>query len=317
MTEKKQLVTKCDIDGLLSGIFLKEMNLIEQISFCSPRDIEKGVVEISSDKITAGLPYQKNVHLAFDSYTGSHGTEKIEENRIVDASMPSTSRVIFNHYGRKNFKAVPGELINAVDKGISADVTVDEILYPRGWTLLTYLIDWRTGLDRSADFSISTTRLIEKLTDWCRKYTVWEVLDLPDVEERLEHYFSCTESYKSQILHCSTVYNNLVVVDLRDEAVIYPGNRFMIYALFPECNISLQITSQSNGEKTVFAAGKSFIDKSLAIDVGKIMKTCGGGGHANAGTCETDNEFATDVFNVLVKSLRYGFLKNLVMGYYS
>ena len=314
MTAKKRLVTKCDIDGLASGILLKEMDLIDRIVFCHPRDIEKGAFEISAEDITAGLPYREIVHLAFDYYAGRATGNPT--NLVVDNTMPSTSRVIYNYYGKQNFQNVSQDLLTVVDKGISADLSMDEILYPSGWILLNYLIDQRTGLDNFSKFSMSNAELIAKLSDWCREYNIWEVLSLPEVEERLDSYFSCIDSYKSQILRCSSLHNNLVVVDMREENVIYPGNRFMTYALFPECNVSLQIMRHPSGTKTTFIVGKSFIDRSLSIDVGRIMKANGGGGHLNAGTCEADNVNAENVMNTLIRALKYGEFKNLFMGYH-
>jgi hypothetical protein len=231
--------------------------------------------------------------------------------------MPSTSRVIYNYFGEQKFQNISQDLLRAVDKGISADISIDEILYPSGWLLLNYLIDQRTGLDNFTRFAMSNAELVERLTDWCREYTIWEVLSLPDVEDRLHLYFDCTESYKSQILRCSSVHNNLVVVDMRGEKMLYPGNRFMTYALFPECNVSLQINPHPSGTKTTFVVGKSFIDKSLGTNIGKIMKAHGGGGHANAGTCEVDDSKAEDVMKSLVKALKYGVFTNLYMGYHN
>jgi hypothetical protein len=315
MTAKKRLVTKCDIDGLASGILLKEMDLVDQIAFCHPRDIEKGTFEINDDDITAGLPYRESVHLAFDYYSGRAAGNPA--NLIVDKNMRSTSGVIYNHYGKQNFQNVSQDLLKAVDKGISADISMDEILYPTGWILLTYLIDQRTGLANFSRFSMSDAELIANLTDWCRENIIWEILNLSDVEERLDLYFSCIDSYKSQILKCSSLHSNLVVVDLREENVIYPGNRFMTYALFPESNVSLQIMRHPSGLKTAFSVGKSFIDRSFTTDIGKIMKANGGGGHKNAGACEVDNERAADVLKNLIKALKYGTFKNLFMGYHN
>lgn len=312
---KKRLVTKCDIDGLASGILLKEMDIVDQIAFCHPRDIERGTFEINGDDITAGLPYNEGVHLAFDYYSGRAKVKPA--NLIVNSKMPSTSRVIYNHYGRQNFERISQDFLKAVDKGISADISMDEILYPTGWILLNYLIDQRTGLANFSRFSMSDPELIANLTDWCRENTIWEILNFTDVEERLDLYFSCIDSYKSQILKCSSLHNNLVVVDMREENVLYPGNRFMTYALFPECNVSLQIMRHPSGVKTAFSVGKSFVDRSLTTDIGKIMKANGGGGHANAGACEADNEDAEVVLNNIINALKYGVFKNLFMGYHN
>jgi len=311
---RKRLVTKCDIDGMTSGLLLKELDLVDGVLFCQARDIETAAVRITENDITAGLPCRESACLAFDHYrnTGAAGGHV-----VVDTAMLSTSRVIYNHFGAQRLRRIPGELLQVVDKVISAEVTLDDILYPSGWMLLAQLIDQRTGLDRYARFTMSNAGLIEALMEWCRDATVWELLSLPPVEERNACYFGCVEAYKAQLLRCASVHKNLVVVDLRREATIYPGNRFMLYALFPECNVSLQIMRHHAGAGTCFVAGKSFLDRSLDLDIGSIMKRHGGDGHRNAGACEVAREQADAVADSLIRSLRYGALKNLLMGYYN
>src|SRR3989338_7507479 len=139
--------------------------------------------------------------------------------------MPSTSRVIYNYYGEDKFPDIQKDMLNAVDKGFSAKISRDEILYPTGWILFNYLIDQRTELDKLGRFTVSHSELIIKLVDFCRGHNIWEILDTPEMEERLNLYFSCMEQCKAQILRCASVYYNLVVIDLRKEKVIYPGNR--------------------------------------------------------------------------------------------
>ena len=316
MSDRKRLVTKCDIDGMTTGILLKEMELVEGVLFCHPRDIETGAVRITGNDITAGLPCREGAYLAFDHYQGAVAAQGGKRAVIVDTAMRSTSRVVCNHFGPHRFSRVSRELLNVVDRAVSADVTLDDILYPSGWMLLSHLIDQRTGLDRYTRFSMSTAKLVEALMDWCREYTVWEVLSLPLLEERNSCYFTCAEAYKSQILRCATMHKNLVVVDLRNEDAVYPGNRFMIYALFPECNVSLQVM-RSRAGRTSVVAGKSFLDRSLTVDIGRVMKENGGGGHRNAGTCDVDSDRADAVVGNLITALRYGTFKNLFMGYYN
>lgn len=317
MSERMRLVTKCDIDGMTSGILLKEMNLVDSVLFCQPRDIETGSVRIGGNDITAGLPCRESAYLAFDHYQDVGALRRENRNIIVDKNMRSTSRVVYNHFGQHRLSRIPSELLNVVDRVVSADVTMDDILYPSGWMLLSHLIDLRTGLDRHARFSMTTAGLIETLMESCREYTVWDVLSLPPVEERNTCYFDCVESCKAQILRCAAVKGNLVIVDLRNEISVYPGNRFMIYALFPECNVSLQIMRHHDGTKTSIVAGKSFLDRSLAVDIGKVMKESGGDGHRNAGTCDVVNDRADTILCNLTSALQYGIFKNFYMGYYN
>lgn len=319
MNDKQQyrLVTKCDFDGLACGVLLKEMALIDRIAFAHPKDIESGKVAIAAFDITAGLPYRETAHLAFDHYPSRSEIKGKTRNLVVDQRMPSTSRVIYNYYGRERFRRVSPDMLKAVDKGFSGNIGIDDILYPTGWMLLNHLIDHRTGLEIFQRFPTSTPELIMRLVDYCRDHTIWDVLNLPDVEERLNLYFSCIEQYKAQLLRCATVHFNLVVTDMRKEQVMYPGNRFMIHALFPECSVSLQVIADSDSDKIVFAVGKSILDRSYGRDIGKILEQYGGGGHANAGTCQARGDQADDVLGKLIGELQHSFLKSLLLGYFN
>jgi len=317
MTGKKRLITKCDMDGLACGILLKEVALVDRIVFAHPTDIENGKIEVTADDITAGLPYRETAHLAFDYYPSALAAKGDRDNLIVDSSLPSTSRVICNYYKLNDNPNISMDLLDAVDKGFSADINIDEILSPTGWILLSYLIDQRTGLERYRQFAITNAQLIERLMDKGKEQTIWEILNFPDVEERLNLYFSSMERCKAQLLRCSTVHYNLVVTDMRMEDVVYPGNRFMIYALFPECNVSMHLINDANSARTSFVVGKSILDRTCTKNIGKILKGHGGGGHFNAGTCMVDKDGADGLNNELIGELRYSTMENIFQGYFN
>ncbi|MBF0558920.1 MAG: exopolyphosphatase [Nitrospirae bacterium] len=310
-----RLVTKCDIDGLACGILLKERDVIDRIAFAHPKEVESGKVEITGDDITAGLPYREEAHLAFDHYPSPIATDG-NNNLIIDRNLPSTSRVIHKYYGCK-YAACSPDMLDAVDKGYSGNISIDEILYPTGWILLNYLIDHRTGLESYKQLSMSNSELIIKLTDFAINRNIWDILSLPETEERLDLYFDCIDQYKDQILRCSSVHYNLLVVDMRKETHIYPGNRFMMYALFPECNVSLQVLQNQVSGMTTFVAGKSVIDRSYNVNIGGIMRAHGGGGHLNAGTCQTASDNSEKVLERLISDLKYSSFRNLFYGYFN
>jgi nanoRNase/pAp phosphatase (c-di-AMP/oligoRNAs hydrolase) len=191
----------------------------------------------------------------------------------------------------------------AVDKADSAQFTLQDVLEPKGWELLSFLMDARTGLGRFKEFRVSNYTLMMNLIDYCRDHTIDQILSLPDVKERVDLYFSHQELFKNQLKSCSTVYDRLVVLDLRNEETIYAGNRFVIYALFPQCNISIHILWGLKKQNTVFAVGKSIFDRSCKIDIGKLMLEYGGGGHPSAGTCQIPNEEAEAFKEALIKRI--------------
>ena len=316
-TGKKRLVTQSNMDGLACGILLKEVDLIDSVLFAHPKDIESGRIEIGSNDITAGLPYKDGAHLAFDHYPSALAAKGGRANLVVDSKMPSTSRVICNYYKQADNPRISKDMLDSVDKGFSADISIDEILSPTGWILFSYLIDQRTGLERFKSFGITSAQLIERLMDQGKDQTIWEILNSPDVEERIDLYFSSMERCKAQLLRCSTVHYNLVVTDMRMEEVVYPGNRFMIYALFPECNVSMHVINDANSDRTSFVVGKSIIDRSCEKNVGKILKEHGGGGHFNAGTCMVDKDSADELKGTLISELKYSTFENIFNGYFN
>jgi nanoRNase/pAp phosphatase (c-di-AMP/oligoRNAs hydrolase) len=191
-------------------------------------------------------------------------------------------------------------MMSAVDKADSAQYTLDEILNPTGWTLLNYVMDARTGLGRFRDFRVSNYQLMMDLIDYCRDHSIEEIMQLPDVRERTDLYFEHQEKFKDQMRRCSTVHKSLVVLDLRNEDVIHPGNRFMIYALYPDQNISIHVLWGLQRQNTVFAIGKSIVNRTSKTDIGPLCLIYGGGGHSNAGTCQVPNEAADRILGDLV-----------------
>jgi len=304
--EKHRLVTRSDFDGLVCAVLLKELDLIDEVRFVHPKDVQDGVADIRPGDICTNLPYNEGCHLVFDhheSETRRLGRQR-PANHIIDASAPSASRVLYNYYGGKSaFPRVSEAMIDAVDRCDSAQFTRDEILCPDGWVLLNYLMDARTGLGRFKDFRISNYQLMMELIDACREYSIEQLLALPDVKERVELYREHAARFVAQLERCSRVEGEVVVVDLRNEDTIYAGNRFMVYAMHPECTVSVHVLWGLGRQNTVFAIGKSIVNRASGANVGELCLRYGGGGHANAGTCQVPNERAESVQRELVEQL--------------
>jgi nanoRNase/pAp phosphatase (c-di-AMP/oligoRNAs hydrolase) len=300
------LVTRSDFDGLVCAVLLKELDMIDDIKFVHPKDMQDGTILISGTDITTNLPYVDGVHLAFDHHSSevSRADGKTPENHIIDPEAPSAVRVVYDHYGGKDkFPSISDDMMDAVDKGVSAQFSEDEILNADGWPLLNYLMDARTGLGRFRDFRVSNYNLMMQLIDYCCDHTVDEILALPDVAERVDLYNDHLESSKEQIKRCTTVHGNLAVLDLREEEVIEATNRFMIYALFPDTNISIHVMWGLNKLNTVFATGKSIVNRTSKTNIGDLMLKYDGGGHENAGTCQVDVDDAERVLGELIEQI--------------
>ena len=300
--ESFRLVTRSDFDGLVCAVLLKEVGIIDDIKFVHPKDMQDGIIDITDKDITTNLPYVPGCHLAFDHHLSETvRNAKRAENHIIDPDAPSAARVVYEYYGGSSrFPAEWQEMMAAVDKGDAAQFNRDEVLSPTGWELLNFLMDARTGLGRFRDFRISNYQLMMDLIDRCTHLSIEEILALPDVQERVTLYFEHEEKAKEQIQRCATVHGDLVVLDLRDEETIYAVNRFMIYALYPDTNISIHVMWGLKRQNTVFAIGKSILNRTSTVNVGELCLACGGGGHLNAGTCQVENDTAEEKLAAVV-----------------
>jgi nanoRNase/pAp phosphatase (c-di-AMP/oligoRNAs hydrolase) len=301
-----RLVTRSDFDGLVCGMLLRELDLIEEIKFVHPKDMQDGIVPVTERDIVTNLPYVPGCHLVFDHHASeiSRRGDQAYPNHIIDPLALSAARVVYNYYGgAAAFPRISHELMAAVDKADSAQFTRDEILDPEGWVMLNFLMDSRTGLGRFRDFRISNYDLMMQLIDRCRDLPVEEVLALADVQERVALFNAHHELFVDQLRRCTTTHGKLALIDLREEEVIYAGNRFMIYALLPDCNISIHMLWGLKKQKTVFAIGKSIIDRSSPVNVGAVCLSYGGGGHHAAGTCQVANDQVERVTAELIATL--------------
>jgi nanoRNase/pAp phosphatase (c-di-AMP/oligoRNAs hydrolase) len=303
-----RLVTRSDFDGLVCAALLKELGLLHDILFVHPKDVQDGKVELTAEDITTNLPYRSEVALSFDH----HASEKLRvvgerDNRVMTADADSAARVVYDYFGgAARFPRVSVEMMEAVDRADAARLSIEDILEPKGWILLSFLMDPRTGLGRFREFRISNYQLMMQLIDSCLNSSIEEILASPDVAERVTLYREHADAAAEQIQRCSTVQNRVVVLDLRDEEIIHPTNRFLVYALHPECTVSIHVLWGLRQQNTVFAVGRSILDRSSNVDIGALMLAHGGGGHEAAGTCQIENERAEAVLDHLVQAIGEG-----------
>jgi len=306
MSDKKfRLITRSDFDGLVCGTLLKQLDMIDDVEFVHPKDMQDGKVAVTANDITTNLPYVEGVHLAFDH----HASEitrlgSTPKNLINDPKAPSAARVVYDHYGGKErFPNISDDLMEAVDKTDSAQFSLEEVLNPQGWVLLGFLMDSRTGLGRFREFRISNRQLMMDLIEHMGTMSLDQLLEQPDIKERVDLYKEHDEKFKEQLWQCSKVHKNLVVLDLRGEDMIYAGNRFVIYGLYPECNISAHLMWGFQQQNTVIAVGKSILNRSSKTKVGDLMLKYGGGGHDAAGTCQIENDKVEQVLGELIDKI--------------
>jgi len=298
--EKFRLVTRSDFDGLVCAVLFKALDMIDEIAFVHPKDVQDGVVEITDHDILTNLPYAPAAHVVFDHHhSETLRADGIAPNHVIDPEAPSAARVVYDHFGGAAvFPTISDELMRAVDQADSADYELHDILEPKGWTLLNFLMDSRTGLGRFRDFRISNYQLMMQLIDEVlRQDSVDEILAAPDVAERVRLFEEQTTLFVEQLHRVCSVQGDLVVVDLRDEGVIHAGNRFMVYALYPQCRVSAHLIWGKQKQNMVIAVGKSILDRTSPVDVGALMLRYGGGGHHAAGTCQVPADEAERVLS--------------------
>jgi len=304
MSKKFRLVTRSDMDGLVCAVILKQLKLIDEIKFVHPKDMQDGTITITENDIITNLPYVAQAHLVFDHHESESIRNGKADNYIIIPDAPSAARVVYDYYSKDNdLSMIREDMMVAVDKADAAQFSKEDILNPKGWDLLSFLMDSRTGLGRFRDFRISNYALMMDLIDYCHNHGIEDIMKLPDVKERVDLFNKYADEFKNQLKRCSTVHGNLVVLDLRDEEIIYPGNRFMIYAMFPQTNISIHVLWGFKKQNTVFATGKSILDRSSKTNVGELMLKYGGGGHNAAGTCQIDNDKCEDVLKELITAI--------------
>ena len=306
MPQKYRLVTRSDFDGLVCALLFKELDMLDEISFVHPKDMQDGKIEITDRDITTNLPYVSGCYLAFDHHSSEseRAGNAPADNHIIDDKAESAARVVYNYYGgAKELPQINTDMMYAVDRCDAAQFTENDIHKPQGWILLNFLMDPRTGLGRFRDFDVSNYELMMKLIGHCRTKSIAQILELPDVQQRADLYYDQVAKAISQINHRSTVHDNLVVIDLRKAETIYATNRFMVYALFPDCNVSMHVLWGLKKKNTVFAMGKSILNRSCTVDIGALGLKYGGGGHANAGTCQIAHDRADQVCGELIEQL--------------
>ena len=301
-----RLLTRSDFDGLVCAVLLKDVGLIDRYKFVHPKDIQDGKVEVTEGDVLANIPFVPGCGLWFDHhFSEQKRLAEVGEFEGMFKEAPSCARVIWDFYGgHDTFGEHLDSLMEAVDKSDSGDLNAGDIEAPRDWILLSYVMDPRTGLGRYKDYRISNYQLMENCVEWCRSRTPEEILAMPDVQERLSRYYEQTQAFRDMVEKNAVQDGNVVLMDLRELDEIYAGNRFVIYTMFPESNISMTILWGVNKQNTVFSVGHSITNRTCKTNVGDLLARYGGGGHMKVGTCQVPNEDAPRVRDELLTAMK-------------
>ena len=300
-----RLLTRSDFDGLACAVFLKEAGIIDHLKFVKPKLLQDGLVEVSEDDCLANVPFVEGCGLWFDHHSSEDERNAYKGKYIGESRQsPSCAHIVYDYYGGKERFPQYDDLLWAVDKVDSANLTIDEVLHPTGWILLGFLMDPRTGLGRFRNFTISNYQLMEKMIDWCSTYNIDEILAMPDTKERIELYWEQNDKFIEMVKAHSRVENKIIISDMRGLETIYSGNRFLIYSLYPEANISAWIVNGKGGKGCSVAVGYSVLNRTCKIDVGELMLKYGGGGHHVVGTCQFSDEVMEEKLPILLEEMK-------------
>ncbi len=300
-----RLVTRSDFDGLACAVLLKLAGVVDEYKFAHPKDLQDGLVEVDENDVLANVPYVSGCGIWFDHHSSE--TERLGAFEFVGASKlsPSCARVIWEFYGgHKTFSKELDVMLDAVDKVDSGSLTRDEILNPAGWVLLGMIMDPRTGLGRYRDYRISNYQLMMDMIDYCTGKTADEILEVSDVKERTDRFFKQHNEFIAMMQRCARQDGNVLILDLRDEEEIFTGSRFTVYAMFPECNVSVQVIWGLKKQNVVLTVGHSILNRTCKTDIGSLMLKFGGGGHSRVGTCQVLTEDAESALVEVIATLK-------------
>lgn len=306
MSDTYTLYTRSNFDGLVCASLLKEIGLIDSVKFVHPKDVQDGKIQLTGNDITASLPYTPEVYIAFDHHSSEAARVKtVRDNYIIEPAAPSSARIIYEYFGGEDrFSPNLNNLMNSVDEADCTNFTKEDIFSPKDWVMLSFITDPRTGLGRFKNFTISNYNLMLKLAASFSQKTIDEIMLDSDVRERVKLYNEEQEKFQEQIQRCTRVKDSIAYLDVRNESVIHAGNRFMVFAMFPECTLAVHEFFGREKNNTVFAVSKSILNKSCSIDIGALMYEFDGGGHMNAGTCQVENERADETLEKIISRIK-------------
>lgn len=290
-----RLVTRADLDGMTCAILLSEVENIEEVDFAHPKDVQDGKTTLTKNDILANLPFDERAGMWFDHHISQADASWNDFAGAYDVA-PSAARVIANHYKSPKFSRFEA-LLEATDKMDAAELTKDDIVAPKGWILIGYTLDPRTGL---SDFR----PYFRHVMDMAKSKHPEEILKDPQVAERVAKLRAEEQTFIASLKENSRADGNVVITDFRGKDNLPHGNRFLIYTLFPQQNVSLRVADGFNKKFVSIQVGHSILNRTCKTNVGELLIEHGGGGHFGAGTCQPPSEEANDVIKSIVGVLK-------------
>ncbi|OHB77337.1 MAG: hypothetical protein A2Z34_10985 [Planctomycetes bacterium RBG_16_59_8] len=294
-----RLISRGDMDGLASAVLLTLVEDIKDAGFAHPKDMQDGKIPVTKDDIVVNLPYVNGCGLWFDHHVSEHAKlDGIGTFKGKFEVAPSCARVIYNHYKSPKFEPFM-TMLTETDRLDSAQLTPDDVTDPKGWILLGYTLDPRSG------FGPEFRKYFRWLTEFVKELPIEKVLQHPEVKKRCERFFKDQEEFTALLNKHCRMEGNVVLTDFRSvnmkDAPV--GSRFLVFTLFPEANVEVRLF-KGLGTTTVAAVGHSIFNRTCKINVGEYLATFGGGGHRGAGTCQLPPEKAEEGLKKIIAHFR-------------
>jgi hypothetical protein len=297
-----RLVTRGDLDGLTSAVIITMKEPVGELLLVESQDITDKRVEIGGEDIIVNLPYDSRCGMWFDHKLLTDSNERPPEGftgryRVA----PSAARLVYEFYLERDPDDAAltrlERLVDETDRLDAALLTPEDVENPRDYILLGFTLDNRTGLGSLDDY-------FARLVEWLKTMSIGEVLQQPEVRERVERIRKEQADFKRLLSRNSFQLSNVVVTDLRELGRLPAGNRFLVYSLFPEANVSLRVHWGPRAETVIAAVGHNIFNRTCNTSVGDLMSRYGGGGHRGAGTCVLPMERAADAIEEILIELQ-------------
>lgn len=291
-----RIITRGDFDGLAAAVLVSAMEEVSGIAFAHPKDMQEGKVEVREDDIILNLPYHPNCAMWFDHHLSQEEVAKTSgkfKGRFRVA--PSAARVVYEYYNSDRLKRFD-HLVAETDRVDSAQLEPEDVSRPTGWVLISYTIDPRSGFGRYQDY-------FNNMVKWIQEYSLEEILEIPEVKEKCAQFLAEQEKFGALLKKHSRLDGNVIITDLRELDRTPIGNRFLIYTLFPDGNISFRIFKGRNND-LVAALGHNIFNRTCKTDVGILLGEYSGGGHKGAGTVQFPIEVADEKFREIIEKLK-------------
>ncbi|MFH1227804.1 MAG: exopolyphosphatase [Planctomycetota bacterium] len=306
-----RIITRGDMDGLISSVLLTAMEPVREIVFVHPKEAQDGNFSATKDDIIVNLPYIKGCGMWFD-----HHISEDEKAEAVKASggfkglykmAPSAARVIYDYYKSPKLDAFK-EMLEAIDRFDSAQLTPQDVLAPKDWIQLAYTIDPRTGL--GPEFQ----KYFRWMAEYAKEVPIAKILKHPEVKKRVDKVIKEQSEFKKALKANCRMDGTVVVTDLRSISPVPSGNRFLVFTLFPKANVEVRVfwgkpagSPDNRGKdkaKVVIACGHSIFNRTCKVNIGKLLAKYGGGGHTGAGTCQIAPDKAEAAIKEIVNKLK-------------